>query len=380
VAILGIYEELGLRKLINAGGFFTAVGGSLMSKEVLEAMNQAAQNFVEMKELHAKAGEIIADIVGAEAAVVTSGAAAGIVLATAACIAGKDQWKMLQLPNTENTEKNEVIVQMAHLIPYAQMVKVAGAKIVKIGNILRTEPWGLEGAINKKTAAIAHFTSPLCRLRAELSLENVLEIAKSHDVPVILDAASELPPLSNLRKWLDMGVDLVISSGGKAIEGPNDTGIIYGRKDLIESCVLQNAPNDVGIGRAFKVSKEQIVGLIVAVQNYANRDHQHDLDVWNLRVNSILEAFQEVPHVKTTRVFPDETGLPVPRVKLVLDEPALGKTAVEIIQTLRNGDPGIVTRPFYQKLGIIMLDVMSLKDGEECIVIEKLKDLIRSKK
>jgi len=375
VIILGIYEKLGVKTLINAGGHFTVTGGSLMSKEVIDAMNEAAQNFVEMSILHARAGEIIAEMIGAEAAVVTSGAAAGIVLATAACLTGNDQWKMMQLPNTEKFEKNEVILQRVHYIPYANMFQAPGAKIVDIGGIMRTEPWELEGVITEKTAAIAHVASALCRKRAELPLEQVVEIAKAHDVPIILDAAAETPPFSNLKKWLDLGADLVISSGGKAIEGPNDTGIVFGRKDLIECCSLQNAPN-TGIGRGFKVSKEQIVGLIVALQNYAKRDHLREFEQWDAKIQYMLDELKGVPHVEVNRVFPDETGLPVPRVKLVLDEQALGKTAVDVIQTLRAGDPGIVLRPFHQHEGIIILDAMLLKEGEEQIVVNRLKEVL----
>lgn len=373
--ILGIYQELGVKTLINAGGHFTVTGGSLMSKAVINAMNEAAQNFVEMSNLLTRAGEIIAETIGAEAAVVTSGAAAGIALATAACLTGKDRWKMMQLPHTEKFEKNEVLLQRVHYIPYANMFQVPGAKIVDIGGIMSTEPWELEGAISEKTAAIAHVASALCRKRAELPLEQVVKIAKAHNVPVILDAAAETPPFSNLKKWLDMGADLVISSGGKAIEGPNDTGLVFGRKDLIECCSLQNAPN-TGIGRGFKVSKEQIVGLIVALQNYAKRDHQREFELWDAKIQYMLDELKDMPHIIAHYIYPDETGLPVPRVKLVLDEQALGKTAVDIIQILRAGDPGIVLRPFHQHEGIIILDAMLLKDGEEKIVVDRLKAVL----
>lgn len=369
---MNIYEKLGLKRIINAGGTFSSIGGSVLSQEVIDAMAEASKHYVDMNSLNQTAGNIIAEITGGEAAIVTSGAAAGLALAVAACITRGDVWKMRQLPNTDEIKKNQVIIQRAHMIPYEQIIRMPGAKIVEVGSVTYTNAVELESAVNDRTAAIVYIASHECVKRAELEPEEVTEIAKKHNVPTILDAAAELPPISNFKKWLAIGFDLVVYSGGKAIGGPNDTGFIYGRSDLIKFCAMQNAPN-VYFGRPFKVSKEQIVGLIVALRAYNSREHAKDLECWNRRADYLYTQLRDMPGTKVEIVFPDETGLPVPRVKITLDESILGIRASDIIQNLKNGNPSLITRHFNQKIGVIVLDVMCLNDGEENFVAEKVK-------
>ena len=370
---MNIYEKLGLKRIINAGGTFSSVGGSILSQETIEATADASKYFVDMNALNATAGRVIADLIGAEAALVTSGAAAGLALAVAACITRDDIWKMRQLPNTEEIRRNQVIVQRAHLIPYEQIIRMSGAKIVEVGNVTYTNAEELNSAISDKTAAIVYIESHECIKRAELSTQEVVEIAKKHGVPTILDAAAELPPISNFRKWLDIGFDLVIYSGGKAIGGPNDTGFIYGNKDLVKCCAMQNSPN-VFFGRPFKVSKEQIVGLMVALRAYMSKNHSKELETWNKKVAYLHNELKGTDGARVDIVFPDETGLPVPRVMITLNETVLKTTAAKVIQELKDGNPSIVTRHFDQKAGIIKLDVMCLEDGEEIEVAKRLKE------
>jgi D-glucosaminate-6-phosphate ammonia-lyase len=372
--ILTIYEDLGLKtvkSVINAGGFFSNLGGSRMSPDVIRAMSDASQDLVEMSELGLKAGEIIAEITGAQAAIPTSGAAAGDVLSVAACMVGMDKGKMIRLPNTELLEKNEVIVQRPHFVAYEQMIRLPGAKVVEVGDLSKVEEWEIDSAINSKTAAIFCSGSSESVRRAELPYDDMIRIAKKHEIPIILDAADTLPPAQNLQRWIAMGFDLVIFSGGKAINGPGDTGFVCGRKDLIESCRAQNAPNDF-IGRAFKVSKEQLVGLIVAVQNYSRRDHKLEMERWLKMGSFILEQMNTVPHVQVYRVR-DERGT---RLRVALDEKELGLKAREVIMKLRKGSPYIATDSFRQNLGIITIDVVLLRDGEEVVLVNRLKELL----
>ncbi|MEM2875386.1 MAG: aminotransferase class V-fold PLP-dependent enzyme, partial [Candidatus Bathyarchaeia archaeon] len=253
---MGVYEELGVRRVVNASGNMTDLGGSLMDPETLEAMNDAAGSFVYMEELMEKAGEVIAEVTGAEKGLVTSGAAAALALAAAACMTGKDLSKVARLPDTTGM-KNEIIIQRMHRNPFDSCVRVSGAKFVEVGHNHGTEPWELEAAINEKTAAIIYFVFD--PQPGVLPLEEVIKIGKKYGIPVIVDAAAEVPPVENLKKFIAMGADLVLFSGGKEIRGPNDSGILCGRSDLIEAAALNAFPKHFGwfgIGRPMKISKE----------------------------------------------------------------------------------------------------------------------------
>ena len=212
------YRNLGVTPIINASGSVTRLGGSRTRPEVLEQMAGTARVMVNIDELNRKAGEEIARLVGSEAAMVSSGAAGGLLLQAAACIAGSDPVKMQRLPETEGM-KNEIIMQTTHRFPYDHAYRAAGAKIVEIGNYLFNHPWELEGAINERTAAVAYLCAPFTSKRV-MPLAQVCEIAHAHDVPVIVDAASMLPPRANLQRYLRDGADMVIFSGGKGVRGP----------------------------------------------------------------------------------------------------------------------------------------------------------------
>ena len=370
--LLTIYEELGLKSVINAGGYFSNLGGSRMSAGVVRAMSEAADDLVEIPELSLKVGAVIAEITGAQDAVPTSGAAAGDALAVAACMVGMDRQRMMLLPNTDLVEKKEVIVQRPHYLAYEQMLRLSGAKIVEIGDLSKVEEWELEAAINPKTAAVFCSGSSEAVRRAELPYADVIRIARKHNIPTIYDGADTLPPAHNLQRWITLGFDLVIFSGGKGIGGPGDTGFVCGRKDLIESCRVQNSPNDF-FGRAFKVSKEHLVGLMVAIRNYSRRDHAQDMAAWIKKGEFILQQMNAVPNVQAYRVR-DERGT---RLRIVLDEAKLGTTAKEVIMQLRRGSPPIATDPFRQSLGIITIDTVLLRDGEEEILVNRLRELLK---
>jgi seryl-tRNA(Sec) selenium transferase len=392
---MSIYKRMfGFKRIINASGTMTLLGGSLMPPEVIQAMSEAAEDWVKLDELLEKAGQIIADIAGVPACLITSGSAAAITLATAACITGKNREKMIKLPDTDGM-KNEIIWQNGHYPAYASQFKAAGGKLIVVGREpilikvpevtrLRTLPAfrtlgctreTVETAITERTCALAYTQAHFSVHEGLVSLKEYCEIAHEHELPVIVDAASELPPVSNLGWFYEQGADLTCFSGGKAMYGPNDTGFLLGDKNLIEAATMQANPRS-GIGRGFKVSKEQIVGLVVAVQRYANLDEKARLKEEMDRAEYIVNSFKDYPHVNAQIIYPDNTGLPVPRVWLTLNEKTLGITVDEVSTALREGEPSIYTREHYSRTGMLLIDVQVMRHGEEKIVAEKLKEVL----
>jgi len=387
----------GLKKIINASGTMTHLGGSLMNPEVVEAMSEAARDWVRLDELLEKAGQIIADVAEVPACFITSGCAAALTLATAACIAGKDPEKIKKLPFTEGM-KNEVIWQKGQYPAYMSQYQAAGAKAIPVGGdqvllpitkkegtstfpavrTLGCSPETIESAITERTCALVYTQAHFCAHEGLVPLKEYCKIAHKHGLPVILDASSEIPPASNLGWFYKQGVDITCVSGGKALRGPNDTGFLLGSKDLIEAAAMQANPH-FGIGRGFKVSKEQIVGLVVAVQMYAKEDEKARLDAETGRANYLVNALTEVPHIKAEIVFPDDTGLPVPRVWVTLDEKALGMNADGVFRALIEGDPPIYLRNHYAAIGKLLIDVQVLRPGEEEIVAQRLKEVLAAK-
>jgi L-seryl-tRNA(Ser) seleniumtransferase len=373
---LGVYESLGIRTVINAAGTVTTLGGSLMPPEVFYSMEEAGKAFVEMEKLHDKAGEIIADITGAEAGMVTNGAAAALTLAAAACMTGSERAKMDRLPDTEGM-RNEIIVQRGHRNYFDNAFRAAGANFVEVGFPLKATAQQMEDAIGQGTVAIAHTISNLVT-DTGLHLDGVIEIAHRADLPVILDAAAMLPPASNLKKFVVMGADLVVFSGGKAICGPQTTGILCGRKDLIEAARLQSCPH-FGIGRHLKVGKEEIVGLITALRLYANRDHDRDLGRRRGWAEHIAEKLTSLPHmsVKIDSFVGEGDPGAAPRVWIELDEQSLGKTAREIIDGMKKGDPPIFLKELYSHRGILVVETINLFEDQARVVASRIVDALK---
>ena len=250
---MSIYEELGLKPIINANATLTILGGSVMHAEVVEAMANASKCFIDLPELQRRVGGRLAEMTQNEAAFVTSGAAAGMALATAACVAGTNPAAIARLPNTGGL-KNEVIVHKSQRNGYDHGVRMVGVKLIDIGFGQSTEEWELEAAITDKTAAIFWFQGPMTGF-GDIPIERVIAIANQHDVPVVIDGAAQLPPTENLWRWTQMGAALAIFSGGKDLRGPQTSGLVVGRKDLIEAIRLNSNPNH-SFGRPMKVSKE----------------------------------------------------------------------------------------------------------------------------
>ena len=373
----GIYERLGIRPIINARGTHTRLGGTLMPPDVLDAMREAAGAYVLLEELQAKASEVIGRATGAEAGMVTGGAAAGLLLGTAACVAGDDPVKIERLPDTAGM-KDQAVMHRAHRNGYDHSVRAAGVTIVDVGYGHGTHPHQLEAAITERTALVVYLMSPWAS-RGALPLDQTCAIAHRHGVPVLVDAAAVLPPAANLRRFVAEGADLVTFSGGKGLNGPQGSGILAGRADLIRAAALNGSPNH-SVGRAAKAAKEDIVGLIVALERYLARDHEADLARWRAQSEYMVERLRGLPGVAASCVY-DEREHITPRVELLLDR-AAGLDAHEIVTALEEGDPRVYlfepngpgARP-----NSIVVNTHTMQPGEERIVAEVLRAALETR-
>ncbi len=369
---MSIYDEIGIPRVINAAGSMTYLGGSLIAPEVLDAMQSAAGSFVFIEDLLQWASKEIAALTTADAGLVTTGTTGGLVLATAACLTGADRQRMRQLPSIGDG-KSEVVMQHQHRISFDHAVRLAGAKIVEVGNAEQTQAADIEKAINERTAAILHV---VLDPQPVVPLTQVVEIAHAHGIPVMVDAAAELPPVSNLHAFIDQGADLVVFSGGKAISGPNDTGILCGRQDLVEAATAQAFPN-AGIGRALKVSKEQIVGLVYALRRFAQIDCAVEMCRWQELAQRMSDGLQGLECARAEVALATKGARPtlIPRVRVVVDAEKLGKSFAQIDTELERGQPAmaITMQPRHREL---WLSPQHLQDGEEAIVVERLRQVL----
>jgi L-seryl-tRNA(Ser) seleniumtransferase len=365
------YRNLGVTPIINASGSVTRLGGSRTRPEVLEQMAGTARIMVNIDELNRQAGAEIARLVGSESAMVSSGAAGGLLLQAAACIAGNDPNKMLRLPDTAGM-KNEIIMQTMHRFPYDHAYRAVGAKIVEIGNYLFNHPWELEGAINERTAAVAYLCAPFTSKRV-MPLAQVCEIAHSHDVPVIVDAASMLPPRANLQRYLRDGADMVIFSGGKGVRGPQGTGILCGRADLI-AAALANASPAQFIGRSAKVAKEEIVGLVTALSMFVEEDEEAEMAWYREMAQRVVDSLIEVPGLNITLEH-DGIDYLLPNAVLRLGSDWSGPSAQQVAAALQQGDPPI----YLQQLRApdeLMVDPLNVTEDEIDIIIRRLREAL----
>ena len=372
-----IYSRLGIKPIINARGTHTRLGGSLMAPEVLEAMREAASSYVVLDELQDKASEYIGRATGAEAGMVTGGAAAGLLLATAACMTGDNPGLIEQLPDTERLQKYEAIMHRAHRNGYDHSVRASGATIVEIGYSHATMPYQLESAITDRTALIVYLVSPWTS-RGALPLAQTCEIAHKAGVPVLVDAAAILPPATNLTRFFGEGADLVTFSGGKGLNGPQSSGILAGRSDLIRAARLNSSPSH-SIGRTGKAAKEDVVGLIVALKRYMERDHEADTERWRTQAEVMVSVLSDLPGV-TTNYRHDNQEHHTPRVELIID-PATGIDSHELILALENHDPRIF---LFEPNGpsatpnSIVINTHTMRSGEDLIVGKAVRSMILS--
>ncbi len=373
-----IYQRLGLRRVINADARLTRLGGSIMPPEVLAAMAEAAQWYVDIFELQRAVGRRIAELTHNEAAYVCTGASAGLFLATLACLTGPDLKAISRLVDEMPDpvlSKDEVIIHTAHRIPYDPAIRLAGARLVEIGNVLQTFPWELEAAITERTAAVVYMAGEHLS-RGALPLPQVIEIAHAHGIPVIVDAAAQLPPPENLWRFTrDLGADLAIFSGGKDLRGPQASGLILGRADLIEAVFHHGAPHQ-RLGRPMKVGREEMIGLLTALELYLQQDHAARIARFEAIVQGWVEQFNRLPGASARRDFPNEAGQPVPRLLLELDPERAGLTGAELRQRLWEGDPRIAVAPAGERGVYITPD--TLEPGEEELIAERVTAIVQA--
>jgi len=366
-----IYDDLGVRKFINGHATVTFLGGSLMPAEVTKAMADAARHFVEIDELQEKTGQRIAEWTHNDAAYVSCGAAAGLVLSTAACITGLDPEKRSRLPLTEGM-KNEVIVHKKGRVSYDFAVRQAGGVIVEIGTDDGATAEDLENAINERTAEILYFYNA-SRIDGQIPLESGIEIAESHRIPLIVDAAAQIPPVENLWRFTGMGASLALFSGGKGLRGPQSSGLIVGNRDLIKACAFNGCPRPF-IGRPMKAGKEEIIGLMTAIRLYLDLDHDELMDAYERQVQYVLDNLASYRNVSAKRSFPSEAGQPMPRAEIQLDEDALGITRDEFLGRLKSATPGIVLAPAGG--AGVYVNPQTLTPGEESIIVQKIREIL----
>lgn len=364
------YEQLGLQPVINASSTVTNLGGSLMAPEVIAAMQAAATEYIDIVELQAAVGQRIADLTGNEAAHVTTGCAASIVLATLGAIT-RGEPRLITRPPIEDGPVVDVIVDRSHDVPFLPSVRLAGGHITWIGSGQdKTTGDDLRSAITDTTAAVFYVAGDYYR-RSALSLEETIEIAHYSDVPVIVDAAAQLPPVENLWRFTkEMGADLVLFSGGKGLRGPQSSGLIVGRETYVAACAANASPAP-GIARAMKVGKEEIVGLLRAIELYLAADHGARARSYNLVCNRWVTQLNELRGVAAELHQINESGQPSPRVLVTLTAAEAGGNAVEIQKELWGQTPRVALRADTADSFYITPD--TLTPGQEDVVLDAIR-------
>lgn len=353
-----------MRPVINASATLTALGGSVMPSEVTDAMLVAAQSHVDMHELHEAVGAELAKLTHNEAAYVTCGCASAITHAVLACITKGEPAAIARMPNGIGLAK-EVVMHRAHRIPYDRAIDLAGASIVEIGNAIQTFDWELDAAITDSTAAV-FWVAGSHLPPAALSLRDTVAIAHNRGVPVIVDAAAQLPPASNLWRFtVEDGADLVLFSGGKALRGPQASGLLLGRKDLVQAARANGSPFQ-RLTRALKVGKEEMMGVLAAVSRYIELDHDSLLIKWEATVEKWQSQLSGLPGVTASRAFPNEAGEPTPRLRVVINADKAKVNATDLIQRLWERSPRIAVLP--DQADAFYLTPTTLAAGEDQLV------------
>jgi L-seryl-tRNA(Ser) seleniumtransferase len=369
-SVKNLYERLGVRTRINAKGTYTYLTGSLITPEASRAMEEASQHYVYLVELQQKAGEKIAQMLGVEAAMVTSGAAGAIMLGAAACLTGKDAKKISQLPDLGGM-KSEVIIQKTHRNPFDHALRNTGVRLVEVET-----PEELESAISERTAMMYFLNT--AQSKGKIGLEKWVEVGKRRGIPTFNDAAADVPPRSHLSVYNQMGFDLVAFSGGKGLRGPQCAGLLLGRKDLIDAALLNNNPFEDTIGRPCKVGKEEIAGMFAAVERYLEIDHEAEWKEWEQRLDAMEAILTSVPSVKTGRFVP-EVANHVPHLYINWDEQKLGISRAQCGKELREGEPSIEVLENDYPQGMAVTPFM-MRPDEDLIVAGRIKAILTSGK
>lgn len=364
-----ICEALGVKRVINATGTVTFLGGSVMPPEVVAAWVEASKHFVNLYELQDRVGERIAKLIGVEAAMVTTGAAGALLLGTAAAVTRGEPARVKRLPDTTGMP-NEVILQKAHHSCYDNQLTDVGVKLIDVetaDDVKRT--------VNERTALM--FFMNVNEAQGRIKRAEWVELARRHKVPTLLDAAADVPPLENLAGFNRLGFDLVAFSGGKALRGPNDTGLLLGRKDLIDAAKRNTNPHCGTIGRMMKVGKEDLVALLAAVERYVKLDHKAEWAEWERRLGVIQKALADVPTLACERIVPPIANR-VPHLILTWDEKRVRTTREQLTKELAAGDPPVlIGRVSGTGDKGVLISVFVLQDGEERVVAERLHAVLK---
>ena len=361
------YETLGVSRVINATGNITALGGSVMPPEVVAAWVEASKHFVNIIELHNKVGDRIASLIGVEAAMVTTGAAGAMLLGAAACITVNDRSLIRQLPMAG--EKNEIILQKSHHSGYDNQLTDVGARLVDVETIA-----DLERVAGQRTAMM--FFMNVADLDGKISRRDWIEAARRMKIPTLLDASADVPPLSRLSEYNEMGFDLVAISGGKAMRGPNDTGLLLGRRDLIETAKLNTNPFAPTVGRMMKVGKEDMMALLAAIERFAGMDHQAEWREMERRISVIEKAVNSISTVVCERIIPPISNHQ-PHLIISWDEKLMKLSKEEVAAELLKSDPSIQTgRVGGTGNKGVLISVHALLDNEEAIVADRLRQIL----
>lgn len=397
---MNVYEKLGVRTIISAAGPKTRLSGSIMPDEVVAAVVDASEHLVDLEYLQAAASGVIGRYTGAEAGIVTTGAAAGLMLATASCVTGLDIVKMERLPDTTGM-KNEVVIARHHRNPYDHVIRAVGVKLVEAGLHERglgvgtrtVETWEYEAAITERTAAIAYAARP----GNTPALSEVVEIAKSHGIPVIVDAAAELPPASNLRRFIKEGAAAVVFSGGKAIRGPQASGILCGSREIIMGAVLQQLDMDCrfelwnpppalidksllrgiprhGIGRGYKAGKEEIVGLMTALELYASRDEAAELARLEDKARAVVDGLRDSQGVEASLVNSSSGGIPLARIKFTRAESE--EDMLTIDRFMKSKDPPVYLEDSLIEEMVFQVNPFNLTDADVRTIVTRVREAV----
>jgi L-seryl-tRNA(Ser) seleniumtransferase len=368
-----LFEELHLRRVINASGTLTAYGQSSTLPVVIEAMAAALPHFFEMDVLHARASAAIAQATGAEAGFVTSCAAAGITIAIAACMAGVDPARIAALPATDGMP-DEVIIQLGHCVDYGapvtQGIRLAGARVKTIGTVNGTARSLMDASFTAQTAAAVYVVSHHTVQYGAIPFPQFVATAHAHGVPVVVDAAAEETQLHSL---IDARADLVICSGHKHFRGPT-SGVMAGRLDLIRAAYAQNR----GIGRHMKVGKEGIIGLIVALEAWAKQGRDEVVEQETRRMEGLVERLRGLPGIQATTLWPEPDPYPIMRAKIMVDPALAGLNAMALSVLLARGEPSIRVRAHHVDEGYFLIDPFTLTDAEAHAIGERIAELINA--
>ncbi|MEA1784809.1 selenocysteine synthase [Arenibacter sp. GZD96] len=360
------FKELGLRTFINAAGTYTSMTGSLMCKEVTEAIAYGATEYVNLDELHDKVGERIAELLQCEYATVSSGAFGAMTIGLAGVMCGMDEKKVAKLPDATGL-KNEVILQEAHDIGYTHALTNTGAKLIKVKTAK-----DLEKAITKNTAMLWFLNANTDM--GEIGWEAFVTLGKKHNIPTFIDCAADVPPVENLFKFTRLGFDLVAFSGGKGLRGPQSAGLLLGKRKYIEAARLHTPPRGTTIARGMKVNKEEVLGMLVALELYLAKDHKKEWELWENQIKLISDSALSVPGVKTEIHVPPHANH-VPSLRIRWDQKSVRITPDELRKQLREGHPSIETVGNKETVGIT---TWMMEPGQERIVAQRVKEILQN--